>query len=239
MCNINKKKIKKIRKDMLILRERWSKSDITRSDIIKDLSNYFFDMELPRVIPNKSNEVRNISDYYPKIHECSCKECLEKVIKLSEIKGHFHHRDKLFSKKTKEIKVMACVWLHNEKKCKKACAYFSECEKDLPSVDKILGNHFSNEGKHRTYAHFLLGYDTIKVNIRKYNYPEIAKNYDLIIERNGDYNLQKKKGFRRLDNEMDQLNEKAISNLETIDINTIDKTSIKYKLKKLIKKTNF
>lgn len=232
---IKKAQIEEYRKDIVNLQEVWRNCAITKNDIIKDLNNYFWDKEMPRVIPNHAYNVGNLNEYYPQFNICSLKKLTSKWIDLSAIKGHHHQRDKLFSNKEYEIKVMTCVWLNNEGLCQKLCQHWENCNKSLPQFRKILDNYYVNEGKHRTYAHFLLGYEKIKAEVYEYNYAEVANNFNLIISDKGEYKLEKK-GFERVSTNKMVVTQEAISNLKSININIIDKTSPKFKIKKIIRK---
>ena len=220
---LQSEEFKAISDDLKIMQKKWNEKKFSKGEIENDLREYLDDKNLPSVIPHS----RNLNSYFPRYSECTKNIFREVWINLNKNIIHSGFRSKLFSNKEKEIEVIACVWLNNENLCENFCRKSKNCEKDFPDLVKVMNTYYVAEGRHRTYAHFILGYKKMKVNIIEYQYGDISNKYILSVIDTGRYEFLKKDQSENfslgVSTYQDDFNKKSLSNLNKININIIDK----------------
>lgn len=126
--------------------------------------NQLFEKEIPEVVLQPNKELKEI---YPKYELIDKTETYNEMLDLNIIIGHnvSSSRERIYS---------------NISRVQKAVPFIIEGNKKPIDVHKIGENYYISDGKHRFYAHILLGKNKILAEVKEYNYSDFLSNHTLV-----------------------------------------------------------
>ncbi|MCM3163735.1 hypothetical protein [Metabacillus litoralis] len=126
--------------------------------------NQLFDKDIPEVVLTPNKELRDIYPRYELIEE---PVTYNRMLNLDIIIGHnvSSSRERIYS---------------NISRVRRAIPYIIEGDKKAIDVHKIGEDYYISDGKHRFYAHILLGENKIYAEVKEYNYSDFLSSHTLV-----------------------------------------------------------